>query len=144
MAGRIQCDKITTSDHPQIRSADSYRESKPRLSFRAAHAGDATSGKMQHLLERAKWDTMAVMAAVRGFVCERLDDRDAVAILDESGQCKKGTATVGVKRQYVGRTRRNPQRVRAYRLSCTDEVSASTSLAIAPPWSWGRNPGSAT
>jgi len=68
----------------------------------AEHAGDATPGKMQHLLERAKWDTMAAIAIVRGFVCERLDDGDAVAILDESGQCKKGTATVGVKRQYVG------------------------------------------
>jgi SRSO17 transposase len=68
----------------------------------AEHAGDATPGKMQHLLERAKWDTMAAMATVRGFVCEYLEDGDAAAILDESGQCKKGTATVGVKRQYVG------------------------------------------
>jgi hypothetical protein len=66
------------------------------------HAGDATPDKMQHLLERAKWDTMGAMAAVRGFVCERLDDGYAVAILDESGQEKKGTATIGVKRQYVG------------------------------------------
>ena len=52
----------------------------------AEHAGDATPGKMQHLLERAKWDTMTAMAAVRGFVCEHLDDGDAAAILDESGQ----------------------------------------------------------
>jgi SRSO17 transposase len=68
----------------------------------AEHAGDQTPGKMQHLLERATWDTMAAMAAVRGFVCDRLDDGDAVAILEESGQEKKGTATIGVKRQYVG------------------------------------------
>lgn len=68
----------------------------------AEHAGDATPGRMQHLLERAKWDTMAAMAAVRDFVCEHLDDGEAVAILDESGQEKKGTTTVGVKRQYVG------------------------------------------
>jgi SRSO17 transposase len=68
----------------------------------AEYAGDPSPGRMQHLLERAKWDTMAVMRAVRGFVCEHLDDGDAVAILDESGQEKKGTATVGVKRQYVG------------------------------------------
>jgi SRSO17 transposase len=68
----------------------------------AEYAGDSSPGKMQHLLERARWDTMAAMAAVRAFVCEHLDDGEAVAILDESGQCKKGTATVGVKRQYVG------------------------------------------
>ncbi|WP_245667085.1 transposase [Actinomadura latina] len=68
----------------------------------AEHAGDATPGKMQHRLERAKRHTMAAMAAVRSFVCGHLDDGDAVAILDESGQKKKGTATAGVKRQYVG------------------------------------------
>jgi SRSO17 transposase len=68
----------------------------------AEHAGDATPGRMQHLLEAAKWDTMGAMAAVRAFVCQRLDDGDAVAILDESGQEKKGSATIGVKRQYVG------------------------------------------
>lgn len=68
----------------------------------AEHAGDPSPGRMQHLLERAKWDTMAAMAKVRGFVCARLDDGDAVAILDESGQEKEGSSTVGVKRQYVG------------------------------------------
>ena len=35
----------------------------------AEHAGDATPGKMQHLLERARWDTLAAMGVVRGFVC---------------------------------------------------------------------------
>jgi SRSO17 transposase len=68
----------------------------------AEHAGDASPGKMQHLLERARWDTMSAMAAVRAFVCSRLDDGEAVAILDESGQEKKGDLTVGAKRQYVG------------------------------------------
>lgn len=68
----------------------------------AEHAGDAAPHTMQHLLHRAKWDTTAVMAAVRGFVCTRLDDGAAVAVLDESGQEKKGTATIGAKRQYVG------------------------------------------
>jgi hypothetical protein len=65
----------------------------------AGHTGEATPGTMQHLLERAKWDTMAAMATARGFVCERLDDGDAVAILDESGPCEKGAATVGAKRR---------------------------------------------
>jgi SRSO17 transposase len=68
----------------------------------AEHAGDTTPGKMQHLLEAAKWDTMAAMTSVRAFVCDALDDGDAVAVLDESGQEKKGSATIGVKRQYVG------------------------------------------
>jgi hypothetical protein len=48
----------------------------------AEHAGDRSPGRMQHLLERAKWDTNAAMAQVRSFVCSGLDDGDAVAILD--------------------------------------------------------------
>ncbi|GAA2619942.1 hypothetical protein SMC26_26545 [Actinomadura fulvescens] len=45
------------------------------------HADDATPGKTQYLLERAKW----AIAQVRGFARDRLDDSDAAAILDESG-----------------------------------------------------------
>jgi len=69
----------------------------------AEYAGDATPDRMQRLLERASWDAMAAMGTVRGFVAEHLaDDGLAVLVLDESGQEKTGTATCGVKRQYVG------------------------------------------
>lgn len=39
---------------------------------------------------------------MRGFVVEQLADPDAVAVLDETGQQKKGGHTAGVKPQYVG------------------------------------------
>ncbi len=70
----------------------------------AEYAGDATPDRMQRLLERASWDTMAAMGAVREFVAEHLDDGTGVAVLvlDESGDEKTGTATCGVKREYVG------------------------------------------
>lgn len=68
----------------------------------AEHAGDATPDRTQRLLERASWDTMAAMGEVRGFVTGHLAGEQAVAVLDESGQEKKGSCTVGVKRQYVG------------------------------------------
>jgi SRSO17 transposase len=42
------------------------------------------------------------MRIVRDFVVEHLGDPDAVAVLDETGQEKKGTHTAGVKPQYVG------------------------------------------
>ncbi|WP_239514474.1 IS701 family transposase [Streptosporangium sp. 'caverna'] len=106
----------------------------------AEHAGDATPGKMQHLLERAKWDTMAAMAAVRGFVCERLDDGDAVAILDESGQCKKGTATIGVKRQYVGCAGRVENAINV--VYCSFATVAGHALVGARPYlpaEWARD-----
>jgi SRSO17 transposase len=68
----------------------------------AEHAGDASPDRMQRLLERARWDTMAAMGKVRRFATGHLVSERAVAVLDESGQEKKGTATVGVKRQYLG------------------------------------------
>jgi SRSO17 transposase len=70
----------------------------------AEYAGDATPDRMQRLVERASWDTMAAMGTVRDFVAEHLAAGDglAVLVLDESGDEKTGTATCGVKRQYVG------------------------------------------
>ena len=57
---------------------------------------------MQHLLARAVWDADAVRDDVRGYVVEHLGDPDAVLVVDETGDLKKGTATVGVQRQYTG------------------------------------------
>jgi len=68
----------------------------------AEQAGDVTPDKMQRLLERASWDHEAAMAAVARFVAGHLGGQDAVVVIDESGQLKKGERTAGVKRQYVG------------------------------------------
>jgi SRSO17 transposase len=68
----------------------------------AGHVGDATPDGMQHLLERACWDADAVRDDVRGYVVELLADPDAVLVVDETGDVKKGTATAGVQRQYSG------------------------------------------
>jgi len=68
----------------------------------AEAAGDRTPDRMQRLLNHAAWDAHAAMDAVRDFVVEHLGDPQAVAVLDETGQEKKGEHTAGVKRQYVG------------------------------------------
>jgi SRSO17 transposase len=76
----------------------------------AEYAGDRGPDRMQRLLNRASWDTMAAMSAVRRFAAAGLESaarrarrRDLViAALDETGQVKTGTATAGVKRQYLG------------------------------------------
>ena len=57
---------------------------------------------MQHLLTRAVWDTDAVAGELRAFVGEHLGALDGVLIVDETGDAKKGTSTVGVQRQYSG------------------------------------------
>ena len=68
----------------------------------AEHAGDATPDGMQHLLGRAVWDTDGVRDDLRDYVTEHLGDPGAVLVVDETGDIKKGTATVGVQRQYTG------------------------------------------
>lgn len=68
----------------------------------AEHAGDASPDGMQHLLGRAVWDTDGVRDDLRDYVVEHLGDLAAVLVVDETGDVKKGTATVGTQRQYTG------------------------------------------
>ncbi|MDQ0688709.1 SRSO17 transposase [Streptomyces achromogenes] len=57
---------------------------------------------MQHLLGRARWDADHVRDDVGDYVVEHLHDAEAVLVVDETGDVKKGTDTVGVQRQYTG------------------------------------------
>jgi SRSO17 transposase len=68
----------------------------------AEHAGEAGPGGMQHFLNRAVWDTDGVAADLREFVVDHLGEPDAVLVIDETGDVKKGDRTVGVQRQYTG------------------------------------------
>jgi SRSO17 transposase len=68
----------------------------------AEHVGDATPDGMQHLLARASWDADGVRDDIRSYVVEHLGHPDAVLVVDETGDVKKGTATAGVQRQYTG------------------------------------------
>jgi SRSO17 transposase len=51
---------------------------------------------------RVTWDDAAVRADVREFVGRELGDAQAVLVIDETGDLKKGRHTVGVQRQYSG------------------------------------------
>ena len=68
----------------------------------AEHAGDTDPHGMQHLLNRASWDTDGVRDDLRDYVTTHLGDGDAVLVVDETGDLKKGDCTVGVQRQYTG------------------------------------------
>src|SRR5258708_3148017 len=77
----------------------------------AEQAGDRSPDKTQRLLNRAVWDTWGAMGVVRRFAVAGLDEAAArsgrrralvIGALDETGQCKSGQATAGVKRQYLG------------------------------------------
>ncbi|WP_425569990.1 IS701 family transposase [Promicromonospora umidemergens] len=68
----------------------------------AEHAGHESPHRLQHLLGRAVWDANAVRDDVRDYVRARLADSEAVLVVDETGDLKKGTKSVGVQRQYTG------------------------------------------
>jgi SRSO17 transposase len=68
----------------------------------AEHAGQATPDGLQHLLAGAVWDHDAVRDDIRDYLLEHLADPAAVLVVDETGDLKKGTHTVGVQRQYTG------------------------------------------
>ena len=48
------------------------------------------------------WDADGARDDVRSYVLGRLADPGAVLVVDETGDLKKGTASVGVQRQYSG------------------------------------------
>ena len=68
----------------------------------AEEAGEATPYAMQYLLDRARWESERLRDELRGYVCERLGDQEAVLVIDETGFLKKGSKSVGVQRQYSG------------------------------------------
>ncbi|MEU9141061.1 IS701 family transposase [Streptomyces sp. NPDC048404] len=65
-------------------------------------AGDATPHGPQHLLARAKWNADSIRDDLRAYVVDHLADEQAMLVVDETGDLKKGTRTVGVQRQYTG------------------------------------------
>ncbi len=57
---------------------------------------------MRRLLGEAVWDADKVRDDVRGYVVDELGDPQAVLILDDTGDLRKGSTNVGVQRQYTG------------------------------------------
>jgi len=67
---------------------------------------EATGAKdpqaMQRLLFGARWDAEAVRDELQAFVIECFGEEEGIGIVDETGFLKKGSKSVGVKRQYCG------------------------------------------
>jgi SRSO17 transposase len=65
-------------------------------------AGEKNPDGIQRLLNNALWDADLVRDDLREYVVEHLGEEGAVLVIDETGFLKKGTKSVGVKRQYSG------------------------------------------
>jgi SRSO17 transposase len=107
----------------------------------AEQAGDRTPDRSQRLLSRASWDDAAAMSQVRKYAAAGLDKaarrsrgrRMAVGAIDETGQEKQGTATSGVKRQYMGCAGRVANGINTVHLSYVREKTGHA-LAGARQW----------
>lgn len=105
----------------------------------AEHTGDATPYGLQHLLSRAKWEADAVRDDIRDFVVRKLHDDTAVLVVDETGDLKKGAATVGVQRQYTGTAGRiENSQVAVYLAYSTLRGHAAIDRELYVPRSWTR------
>ena len=107
----------------------------------AEHIGDPSPDGMQHLLARAVWDEDAVRDEVRAYVVEHLGADEAVLVVDETGDLKKGTTTVGVQRQYTGTAGRieNAQ-VAVYLVYASQAGHALIDRDLYLPQSWTDDP----
>ena len=57
---------------------------------------------LQRLLYSTPWDADQARDELQCFVSERFGEADGIGIVDETGFLKKGSKSVGVKRQYCG------------------------------------------
>lgn len=72
-------------------------------SWQVAEAvGDRIPDATQRLLYRAHWEADAARDVLQQYAIEVFGDEEGIGVVDETGFIKKGTRSVGVKRQYSG------------------------------------------
>jgi SRSO17 transposase len=107
----------------------------------AEHRGDRTPDGLQHLLARASWDAEEVRDDLREYVIDAFGDPGAILVVDETGDVKKGTATVGVQRQYSGTAGRiENSQVAVYLTYAAPRGHALIDRALYLPRSWAEDP----
>ena len=102
IAPRFACSEVRHRAQAYLRGLLGSVERKNSSWQLAEAAGYANPYGVQHLLGRANWDADELRDDLRRYVLETLGDDDAVLVVDETGFLKKGTQSVGVKRQYTG------------------------------------------
>lgn len=107
----------------------------------AEQAGDTSPGGMQRLLGEAVWDADAVRDDVRDYVIDAIGDPGGVLILDDTGDLKRGSHSVGVQRQYTGTAGRieNAQ-VSVFCAYASPAGRALIDRAVYLPRSWTDDP----
>jgi SRSO17 transposase len=104
----------------QARFAPFFARSEPRVAARrylrglltpvqrkncwqmAEAVGEKDPQQMQRLLYSARWDEDGARDELQRFAVEQFGDEEGIGVVDETGFLKKGSKSVGVKRQYTG------------------------------------------
>jgi SRSO17 transposase len=95
---------------------------------------------MQRLLSSASWDAEEVLADVRNWVVSQLGEPGGILVVDETGDVKKGHATVGVQRQYTGTAGQiENSQVAVYLTYATGKGHALMDRALYLPKSWTQD-----
>ena len=96
-----------------------------------------TPDGLQHLLARASWDADDVRDDLRDYVIDAFGDTGAILVVDETGDVKKGTHSVGVQRQYSGTAGRiENSQVAVYLTYAAPRGHALIDRALYLPRSW--------
>jgi hypothetical protein len=130
-----------TTAGPGVRAGAAGRPATQELpDDRRARRGAQPDG-LQHLLARASWNHDGVRDDVRAYVAGHLGDPGAVLVVDEAGDLKKGTGTVGVPRQYTATAGRveNAQ-VAVLLVDASPAGHAVIDREPSLPRSWARDP----
>src|SRR5450631_2239890 len=100
----------------------------------AEHAGESGPRGMQRFLSEAVWDHDGLLQDVQDWALGHLGERDAILVIDETGDVKKGNSTVGVQRQYTGTAGRIENAQVAVYLTYTSNAGSGRKRSAAP-WS---------
>ena len=111
----------------------------------AENIAEAMSGgpvrNLQAFLTTGVWSDAAVLAQVRRDALEVLADDDAVWNTDETGFPKKGTKSVGVKRQYSGTLGRTDNcQVAVFANYCSSHGHTFMDRRLFLPQEWADDP----
>jgi SRSO17 transposase len=102
--------------------------------------GEARPRGTQEFLAEPGWDPDAVQVALREYVAETLGSPSGVLVVDETGFLKKGTRSVGAKRQYSGTAGRVENcQVGVFLAYASEKGAALVDRALYLPQEWAED-----
>ena len=130
----VRCHVVVASSCPNTRATDSHNDW-------TTTRGPPQPDGLQHLLARASWDADAVRDDLRDYVIDAFGDPGAILVVDETGDVKKSTQSVGVQRQYSGTAGRiENSQVAVYLTYAAPRGHALIDRALHLPKSWTEDP----